>query len=390
MEADMSRAKILTILLTLGVVLVLVLGACKPEPVATALTAALSELQGSVSIDTDGGGDFEAATSESILQVNGQIQTGDDGRARLDLSSGTIVRVAPSSLFTLTSNEEVEGGLATKIKLDLGQVFIILNGGSAEVETPSGVASVRGSIIQVGVDPVTGDVVAYCVEGDCTAGNGAGSVDFSLGQKVVLYYSETGEWTLPIFEEMTPEEIQKILDENPDLLELLTELFNQQNPPEPPPPAPPGDGGDGNGNGNGDGEGDGEGNGGDACFSLLEPPPGAELPHQGREYFTWEPQEGASYYVFTFTNEEGDTISFDPVTETEFSKYIEILPDAGSYSWSVTAYGEDGSEICTAESASFSKPDSNPEGSTRDNKGTCDPCNPSSGCFDPYNPICDQ
>jgi hypothetical protein len=73
----------------------------------------------------------------------------DDGRVRLDLSSGTIIRVAPSSLFTLTSNNEGDGGLLTKIKMEVGKIFIILNGGRADVETPSGVASVRGSYMKV-------------------------------------------------------------------------------------------------------------------------------------------------------------------------------------------------------------------------------------------------
>jgi hypothetical protein len=350
--------------------------------VATALTAALSEIQGTVGIKQPGGGDFAPATTESILQVDGQVQTGDDGRVRLDLSSGTIVRVAPSSLFTLTSNEQVDGGLDTKFKLELGQIFIILNGGSAEVDTPSGVASVRGSILQVGIDPVTGNVVAYCVEGDCSAGNDAGSTDFTAGQKVVLYYSDTGEWTVPFFEDMTPEEIQKILDENPELQGLLGDLYNQQNPPEPPPPPPaPPEGDTGNGDGNGSDGGDG-GTGGSTCFALLAPPSGAELPFQGRVDFSWEPQDGASYYEISFTDSAGNVITLN-TTETDISKYIEIMPDAGSYSWSVTAYGEDGSAICTAESASFSKPDSNPEGSKRDNKG-CNPYDCSGDCPDPY------
>jgi hypothetical protein len=366
MEAEMSKAKAFSIL----AVLILALGACKPQPV---VSSALSELQGVVDIRPSGEGDFTPATTESVLGVDGQIQTGDDGRVRLDLSSGTIVRVAPSSLFTLAANEQVEGGLATRIKLELGEVFIILNGGSAEVETPSGVASVRGSYLQVGVDPVTGDVIVTCLEGDCSAGNGAGTVNFTDGQKVILYFSDTGEWALPQVEDMTPEEIQYWLDNNPEALDIINQLFSQQNPTEPPPPPPaPPPGDDGNGGGNG--------NGGDTCFNLIEPPAGAELPLQGPVNFTWEPQPGASYFVVSFTDSSGKVITFQ-TSETELSKYIEILPDAGEYNWQVTAYGADGAEICTAAAASFSKPDSNPEGSKRDNTG-CDPTDCSGKCPD--------
>ncbi len=101
---------------------------------------------------------------------------------RIDLSSGTILRLAPASLFTLVSNEEVEGGLATKLKLELGRIYIILSGGSVDVETPSGVASVLGSYMMVEIDPFTQDVTITCLEGDCSAGG----IDFSDGQKVTL------------------------------------------------------------------------------------------------------------------------------------------------------------------------------------------------------------
>lgn len=369
----MSKAQAVSLLLTLA----LLLGACQSEPVGSALTAALSELQGRVDIKPAASDSFTPASSESVLEVSGQVQTGDDGRVRLDLSTGTIVRVAPSSLFTLTSNETVDGGLATRIKLELGQVFIILNGGSAEIETPSGVASVRGSYLQVSIDPDTGDVLVTCLEGDCGASNGAGSVNFTDGQKVILYFSDTGEWALPEIENMTPEEIEAWLNNNPEAGAIIEELFQQQNPAEPPPPPPPppppapsGDAGDG----------------GDTCFNLLEPPPGAELPWQGRVEFTWEPQDGASYYMVTFTDSEGNTVSLR-ADEPGLSKYIEILPDAGSYSWGVTAYGEDGAEICTAEGGVFSKPDSNWQPENPKEKGKdapyCDPFDCEGSCPDP-------
>ncbi len=368
----MSKTKAAAVLMVLFVAL----GACKPQPISSALSAALSELQGRVEIKTAGESSFTQASDGAVLGVNGQIQTGDDGRVRLDLSTGTIVRVAPSSLFTLAANEETEGGLATKIQLEVGKVFIILNGGSAEVETPSGVATVRGSYLQVSIDPETGNVIVTCLEGDCGAGNGAGSVNFGDGQKVVLYFSDTGEWTLPIVEDMTPEEIQEWLDNNPEAAEIINQLFNQQNPPPPPPPPPAPPAGDGNG------EGGGDGNGANACFGLLEPPAGAELPFQGLMTFSWEPQPGASYYEITFTGADGTTITFK-TNETEISKYIEIMPAEGNYTWGVTAYNEDETAICSAEAASFSKPDSNwqPD-DTGDKDPRCDPYDCYGSCPD--------
>ena len=150
--------------------LLLLASACAPQPSASPLTGTLSELSGRVESKQAEETAFQLVEAGDVLQVNDQVQTGDDGRVRIDLSSGTILRVAPASLFTLTSNEEVEGGLATKLKLELGRLYIILSGGSVDVETPSGVASVLGSYMMVEIDPVTQDVTITCLEGDCSAG----------------------------------------------------------------------------------------------------------------------------------------------------------------------------------------------------------------------------
>lgn len=164
---------------------------CQTESVSP-LSASLSELSGKVDIKQANQDSFSPAAENARLEVNGQVQTGDDGRVRLDLSSGTIIRVAPSSLFTLTANEQSANGLMTKIKLDLGKIFIILNGGQADVETPSGVASVRGSYMKVEVDPITKDIYITCLEGNCSASNPTGSVNFTNGQKVILFaFDET-------------------------------------------------------------------------------------------------------------------------------------------------------------------------------------------------------
>src|SRR5687768_1867930 len=152
---------------------IMLLTACGEQAAPTALSAALSELTGTVDVKQSDSEAFTPADANTVLGANGQVQTGDDGKVRLDLSSGTIIRIASSSSFTLASNEATDGGLITKIKLTAGKVFIILNGGHAEVETPSGVASVRGSYMKVEVDTDTGDVYVTCLEGNCDAQNPA-------------------------------------------------------------------------------------------------------------------------------------------------------------------------------------------------------------------------
>jgi hypothetical protein len=383
----MRRTHLLLLILLAGMILV---GGCGKPNVGTALSARLSELSGKVDAKQSGEGAFAPASADTVLEVNGQVQTGDDGRVRLDLSSGTIIRVAPSTLFTLVSNEEASGGLATKLKLELGKLFIILNGGSAEVETPSGVASVRGSYMKVEVDPETGDVYVTCLEGICTASNPAGSITFGAGESVILYRRDpvTGNWIAPNAEPMTPEEFREWLDNNPEARELFeqamataTAMAQPTESPEPTPTlqqaAPPADASSG-------------------CFGITEPAGGSNLPQQGRVTFGWEEQPGAQSYTITFHDPNGTRITIT-TSSTNADFYIEVLPAGGTYEWSVTAFGADGSAICTTESSSFSKPQGEPtpkppkEPDTEppgDPPSTCDPCDEGGDCYDPENEAC--
>lgn len=380
-------AKRLPIAATLLIFLFVACGApTEPSP----LSATLSELSGRVDMKISSGEDFAPATTDSVLDVNGQIQTGDDGRVRLDLSSGTIIRVAPSSLFTLLSNEEVGGGLATKLKLEIGKVFIILNGGSADVETPSGVASVRGSYMKVEVDPVTLDIYVTCLEGNCSASNPAGTVNFTNGQRVILFHRDpvTGNWTAPNVEPMTPEEFQEWLDENPEAKELFEQAMATVTAlaqPTEPPTEEPTQASNAETNGNDDG-----------CFAIIEPQAGSSLPQLGPVNFEWENQSGAEYYVVTFINQDGYRVTIR-TTNTTATWYIELFPAGGEYNWFVTSYGADGSEICSSAPVTFSKPQGPPppdppkekdeeeeEEIEEEEQPTCDPCDENSSCFYGY------
>ena len=382
-----------TTLFLLVIALALFAASCqKKQEAQSPLSAALSELSGKVDAKQAADSAFAPATAGTVLQANGQIQTGDNGRVRLDLSSGTIIRVTPSSIFTLTSNEEVEGGLATKIKLDLGKIFIILNGGTADVETPSGVASVRGSYMKVEVDPETMDIYVTCLEGNCSVSNPAGTVDFTNGEKVILFHQDpaTGKWTAPNVEPMTQEEFNEWLNENPEAKEVydqamatVTALAAQAT--EPPTEVPTLEVASPSAEAS------------SACFKVVQPEAGASLPKQGKVNFEWEAQPGAEKYVITFVDQNGNK-SVIETTNTSEERYIEVLPAGGEYSWFVTSYGADGNEICSTQPSSFSKPqgdptqrppDDDPSGQPTEPPTSCDICTDSS-CpgYDPFSYAC--
>jgi hypothetical protein len=179
-------------------------------------SAVLSEIQGKVMYRISINDEFIQASNGISLPVLSQLQTGDDSKARLDLSTGTIIRVSPSSLLTLKSNETFSGdSLSTTLGLDIGKIWIVLNGGTLDVIVPSGVAAVRGSYMSVQVskylDPAGNEkikVLVTCFEGDCHLRNSAGSVSLMAGQAAEYEYDTlTGSLSAPTIRKMTGDEI---------------------------------------------------------------------------------------------------------------------------------------------------------------------------------------
>ncbi|MEK6221100.1 MAG: hypothetical protein N2D54_02510 [Chloroflexota bacterium] len=66
-------------------------------------SASLVEFAGSVQVKAPGDTDFISATSGYLLTGGAQLQTLNDGRARVDFADGTILRISSDSLFTLIS-----------------------------------------------------------------------------------------------------------------------------------------------------------------------------------------------------------------------------------------------------------------------------------------------
>jgi len=371
------------------------LAACQ-DTASTSLTATLSEVTGAVELKQAEQADFTKAEANLVLNVNGQVRTGEDGRARLDLSSGTIIRVAPSSLFTLASNEEVEGGLFTKIALEAGKVFVILNGGQADVETPSGVASVKGSYLSVQV--VDGKIVITCLEGNCSlAGNNGEEIVIPEGFMLTFIQDpNTGEWGSPVLGNMTPEEFEDWLNNNPEAQQLFDDGIATLTASEEPTDQPteeateeaPTEAATEPGSGSTDG-----GSGG-ACSQIQEPASGTGFGKNGQVNFAWTETPDASVYVITFVNADGSRARIETRSNSA-AFYIEVLPNGGVYEWTVTAYGADGQEICTSAPATFSKPKADPtqkvpptqdpnDQTPEDTGSAACPCDP----FDIYYSIC--
>ena len=239
--------------------------ATKPVPTETktpSREATLSEVKNEVMARIQSTDEFAPAKVGTSIMPSGGIETGTDGRARLDLlPEGTIVRVGPNSSFTVPKIVEENGQPKTVIELLFGKVYILLNGGTLDVETPSGVASVRGSLMRVEYDPEKKKLKASCLEGHCSlTGEGGEEVNLIAGQFTYI------EGDFPPIDPLLIDssEIQEWLAEIPELPDFLDPLPDPKDYPDAENDNNNGNGndsGNNNGNNNNDDDDDGGGNG---------------------------------------------------------------------------------------------------------------------------------
>lgn len=215
-----ERIKLAIVLVVVALVTVFCAVGSGEESAGEAITAAFTEMSGKVSVLKASEAEFKAASISTQLEANDQVLTGEDGRARMDLSDGTIIRLSPLSSFTLLQMESTDAGTLTRLKLTIGRLWIILQGGVAEVETPSGLASVRGSYLHVWVDPTIEETFVTCLEGVCSLGNEAGTVQLLAGQTASI--KNAGE--APQAGKMTHEDVSEWLDMNPEATLVVVPL----------------------------------------------------------------------------------------------------------------------------------------------------------------------
>ncbi|MEW5939895.1 MAG: hypothetical protein AB1750_09560, partial [Chloroflexota bacterium] len=220
-----------------------------------------------------------------------------------------------------------------------------------EVETPSGVATVRGSYMMAYV-AANLDVTITCLEGNCSASNPAGTENFTDGQKVTLFHFDpsTGKYRSPFLEDMNEEDFQQWLDENPEAHEVYQQVLAQRAadaptatpkptatpvPPTATPVSVPSESSA-------------------ACVQLVSPTDGAEFPNNGVAEFSWTPYPGAAKYRLTIVYPTGATAVIE-TTETSSTRYMDAFAGGGEFSWSVSVLDDQGGVICQSASLTFKK-----------------------------------
>lgn len=175
-------------------IIIFCLAACAPTnstaapPTAATRSASLSEVTGPAQTLAAPGTQWLEAGIGQQIAAGGGVQTGIDGRVRLDISDGTIMRLAPETEFILDVFSPSAENPTTTFLLEAGHVFIQvtkeLGSGSFELKTPSGVAAVRGSLMAVEFHPANGHMIATCLEGACRlTANSGNFTELAAGQQ---------------------------------------------------------------------------------------------------------------------------------------------------------------------------------------------------------------
>ncbi|MBM2851113.1 MAG: FecR protein, partial [Anaerolineales bacterium] len=202
-------------------------------------TAILSELLNQVEARQDAQVDWQTATDGQQIGVGGAAKTSNESRVRIDTSEGTIVRVAPNSEFELTVFSPQVTNPVTRLKLAVGKLWALVLGiqepGAFEIETPTGSATVRGSLMSVEQDSASGRMLITCLEGQCRLSNPAEvPVDLAAGEQSEI--PAPGQDPLPA-RPMDRTQIEDWLANFPEAQAAAQRLLDQL--PTPTPPLPP-------------------------------------------------------------------------------------------------------------------------------------------------------
>ena len=134
----------------------------------------LDLVENDVNARASGAEDMSPAIKGQRLNNDGQVQTLDASRAHVLFTEGTLLRISENTLLSLADmNTDLDEPVA-RFFLEIGKIWLVLQVGTVEVETPIGVAAVRGSYESVEYypgnpdDPNDDHMIVTCLEGNCT------------------------------------------------------------------------------------------------------------------------------------------------------------------------------------------------------------------------------
>jgi LysM repeat protein len=111
------------------------------------------------------------AAPGQILLEDTQLRTGPGSRTLVLITEGSKIWLGPDTTFTVNILNPFLDSLLTSLALERGQVWVLLNGGALDIETPLGIVSARSAYLSAAFDPETGALDITCLQGTCSFGN---------------------------------------------------------------------------------------------------------------------------------------------------------------------------------------------------------------------------
>lgn len=158
-----------------------------PTIIPTPRQAVFSSVENEVLARTIAEAEWQTATIGESIQPGGGAETKESARARLDINDGTILRLAPNSIFELKELTPTFTDPRTRLFLEAGKLWAAvtkaLGQGAFEIETPVGLSGVHGSLMSAEYTD-SGKMITTCLEGACyLADLNGNSVDLKPGEQ---------------------------------------------------------------------------------------------------------------------------------------------------------------------------------------------------------------
>ena len=151
----------------------------------------------------------EKAGRGTRLHSGNVLRTGDGSSAAMVFTDDkSILKVRANSKVNIAGERE-EAGILKTLKLEFGQLWAKITRSSTpfRVETPSGMAAVKGTQFYLLVDPKGGTIV-FCLEGAVELANKLGKALVGAGQTGIM-----NDKTPPVSRPSNPNEVPKWGDE---------------------------------------------------------------------------------------------------------------------------------------------------------------------------------
>jgi hypothetical protein len=161
--------------------------------------AVTEELNGHVDVQRGGKGNFQPLSRNSFVKTNDVVRAEGDGMAEFKWSDGTRLRLTPNSQLTIkkVSYNSLQKADSSHFKLTSGKVFVrivkpLASNSAFEVETPTAVASVRGTVFSVEVKDGKTEVAVYKGKVKVSSSNGKEKQEETIRPGEVVQSSQAG------------------------------------------------------------------------------------------------------------------------------------------------------------------------------------------------------